>query len=176
MGEFFDEVLPANVFPLLNSYFVSSPTSATHTTRAVALAALVSFMGASSVIATLMEGLRRAVDLPMDCWTFWQRRLRAFALVPLSLAPLVAASVLVMFGRWLTEWVAGNLWSTVRPAFSGIALAVRWVVSLGGVAGLTALIYHMGTPKKQHWGRAVPGAVVATGLWFMRRRWRLAGM
>ncbi len=167
VGEFFDEVLPSNVFPLLNSYFVSSPGSTTHTTRAVVLAAVVSFIGASSVIATLMEGLRRAVDLPMSCWTFWQRRMRAFALVPLSLAPLLVATVLVMFGRWMTEWVAGNLWNTVRPAFFGIALAVRWIVSLSGVAGLTALIYHVGTPKRQHWARVLPGAVVATGLWFM---------
>ena len=68
VGEFFDQVLPAPVFPLLTGYFVNSTV---HTNRALALAALVSLSGASSVLATLMEGLRRAVDMPSDSWTFW---------------------------------------------------------------------------------------------------------
>ena len=90
------------MFPLLTGYFAATPGSAhsQHTLRALVLAAVVSVMGASSVIATLMEGLRRAQDLPMDCWTFWQRRLRALVLVPLCLLPLALATVLVVFGNF----------------------------------------------------------------------------
>ena len=47
-----------------------------------------------------------------------------------------------------------------------LSAGVRWVVALAGVVGLTALIYHFGTPAKQGWKRTLPGAAVATGLWF----------
>lgn len=166
LGEFFDEVLPPDVLPLLTGYFTGSGNSH-HTTRALVGATLVSVTGASSVLATLMEGLRRTEDLPMECWTFWQRRRRALALVPLCLVPLAVATALVVFGRLITLWLANDLAASVRPAFFAGALAVRWTVALAGVVGLTASIYHLGTPKQGSWVRALPGAVMATAMWFV---------
>jgi membrane protein len=166
VGGLFAQVLPASVYPLLTSYFGSSPRSP-HTARALILAAIVSLTGASSVIATLMEGVARANSLPTTCWTFWQRRTRAFLLVPLSLAPLVLATVLVIFGQFITSWIAQYLATEVKPAFYAAALAVRWVVALAGVVGLTGLIYHLGSPLRQNWVRTLPGAVAATLVWFV---------
>ncbi len=165
VGGFFDEVLPADVTPLLTGYFAPTPGSG-RTTQALILGAVVSYIGASSVIATLMEGLRRAQNLPTDCWTFWQRRLRALMLVPLSLLPLLLATVLVVFGQFLTTWLAAYLFTSIRPVFLVVSFGLRWVVALAGVAGLTALIYHFGTPLRQSWRRTLPGAAVATLLWF----------
>jgi membrane protein len=172
-AEFFDQVLPANVFPVLTSYFVNTgPDGQPHTTRVLITAALVSLLGGSSSIATLMEGLHRASGLPFDCWTFLQKRTRALLLVPLSLVPLAIASVLVVFGRWMSEWVAEHLVTSVRPAFFGVALAVRWAIALGGVAAVTALVYHLGVPRSgrhaidRSWVSILPGAVLATAMWF----------
>ena len=95
LGAFFNQVLPRDVFPLLTSYFIVTPKNP-HTARALVAALFVSLLGSSSVLATLMEGLRRAAGLPNDCWTFWQRRVRALALVPLSLLPLAIATVLLV--------------------------------------------------------------------------------
>jgi membrane protein len=138
---------------------------------AAALAAIVSLMGASSVIATLMEGLRRANNLPMDCWTVWQRRGRALLLVPLSLVPLILASVLVVFGHFIAEWLAAHVPDVapafMRPTIFVLALVLRWLIALGGVVGLTALIYHLGSPLKQNWYRTLPGACVSTAMWFL---------
>ena len=117
VGSFFDQVLPADVFPLLTSYFVASPNAAPHTARAIILAGIVSLTGASSIIATLMEGIARANGLPSDCWSFWQRRARAFLLVPLCLAPLLLATILVVFGQFITSWIALHLATSVQPAF-----------------------------------------------------------
>ncbi len=164
-GGFFYEVLPGDVSPLLTGYFAPDQESA-RTVRALVLAAVVSLMGASSVVATLMEGLRRAQDLPVDCWTFWQRRIRALVLVPLSLVPSLAATALVVFGQYLTTWVAASLFASIRPGFLILSAGLRWLVALTGVAGIMAVIYHLGTPLKQHWKRTLPGAVVATLLWF----------
>ena len=165
VGGFFYEVLPGDVSPLLTGYFAPNQASA-RTVRALVLAALVSLTGASSVVATLMEGLRRAQDLPLDCWTFWQRRIRALVLVPVSLVPSIAATLLVVFGQFLTTWVAANLFASIRPGFLIVSAGLRWLVALTGVAGIMAVIYHLGTPLKQHWKRTLPGAVVATLLWF----------
>jgi membrane protein len=166
MAPFFDSILPSDVSPLLTGYF--APTSNTaHTTRALVLAGVVSLLGASSVIATLMEGLRRANELPLDCWTVWQRRMRAFALVPLSLVPLILASALVVFGHFLSGWLAGHATEMMQPVIYVAASVARWLFAIAGVVGLTALIYHMGTPKKQSWYRTLPGACVSTAMWFL---------
>jgi membrane protein len=167
VGEFFDEVLPSNAFSLLTSYFVSSPSSPhPHTVRSLVLAAMVSLSAGSSVIITLMEGVRRAAELPQDCWKRFEKRKRALLLVPLSLFPLAIATVLVVFGRLLTLWAAEYLSSAVQPLFFALALAARWSISLAGVAGLTASIYRYGLPLRQAWERVVPGAIVATTMWF----------
>ena len=93
---------------MLDVAFGSTPKHA-HSVRALVSAGIVSFLGASNVIATLMEGLRRARDLPAISGRFWQRRLRAFELVPLSLVPLAIASLLVVFGHVVTGWLCGSL-------------------------------------------------------------------
>jgi membrane protein len=168
VGEFFDEVLPSNAFSLLTSYFVSSPSSPhPHTVRSLVLAGMVSLSAGSSVIITLMEGVRRAAELPQDCWKGFEKRRRALLLVPLSLFPLALATVLVVFGQLLTAWAAEYLSSTMQPLFFTLALAARWSISLAGVAGLTASIYRYGLPVRQAWERVGPGAVVATTMWFV---------
>jgi membrane protein len=164
LGAFFDRVLPPDVTPLLEGYFDTRSSKSTH---ALMLALLVSFTGASSVIVTYMEGLRRAHDLPLDCWTFWGRRVRAYLLVPLSLVPLAISSALVVFGHVITIWVALHVMPSVRPEVYIVALMMRWLVALAASVGLIALLYHMGTPIRQPWRRVLPGAVAATAMWFL---------
>jgi membrane protein len=167
VGEFFDEVLPSSAFSLLTGYFGSTPGgSQTHTVRSLLLAATVSVTGASSVIVTLMEGVRRAYGFPEGCWRKFQRRKRALILVPLSLLPLLLATVLVVFGRVIAEHTVVYLADAIQPAFFALALALRWIISLAGVTGVTAAIYHVGIPVRRSWKRAVPGAIVATTMWF----------
>jgi len=161
---FFDRILPADVSPLLESYFVASPHA--KSTHALVLALLVSVTGASSVLVALMEGVRRANDLPSDCWTFWQRRRRAFLLVPLSLVPFALATLLVVFGHYITLWLAFNVMPFARTPVYLLALLLRWTVALACSIGIVALIYHMGTPMQQSWKRTLPGAIMSTAMWF----------
>ena len=166
LSAFFDRILPPDVSPLLQSYFVDSPHTS-RSTHAVIAAFLVSLVGASSVLATLMEGVRRANDLPMDCWTFWQRRLRAFLLVPLSLVPFALATILIVFGQFITEWLAMHIMPSIRTPVYLIALLLRWAIALTGSIGIIGLIYHMGSPMQQSWKRVLPGAAVSTAMWFL---------
>jgi membrane protein len=202
LAAFFDRVLPPGVSQLLDATFQNSPKHA-HSVRALFTAGIVSFLGASNVIATLMEGLRRARELPVDCWTFWARRRRAFELVPLSLVPLAVASLLVAFGHTVTAWIAPSIGPEVRESIYAVTLLIRWVVSLSASVGVIALVYHLGVPnvrlpvpegwarwpsrpirkllmgedeipeaapastEPRSWRRTVPGAVVATAMWFL---------
>ncbi len=171
LAAFFDRILPQDVSPLLDAYFQSSPKN-THTLRALVGAGVVSFLGASNVIATLMEGFRRARGLPTHCWSFWERRRRAAELVFLSLVPLLLASLLVVFGHSVTMWLAASIWSGGRASIYAIAWTVRWGVTLGASVGLIAVIYHLGVPSgvargRGAWWAILPGAVVATAMWFL---------
>jgi membrane protein len=148
LAAFFDRVLPPGVSQLLDAAFESSPEHA-HSVRALFSAGIVSFLGASSVIATLMEGLRRARELPADCWSFWARRRRAFELVPLSLVPLAVASMLVVFGHLVAGWIVPSVTPAVRASVMATIFFIRWVVSLSASVGVIALIYHLGVPDVQ---------------------------
>ena len=181
LADFFDRVLPASVSLLLDAAFENAPKHA-HSVRALVGAGVVSFAGASNVISTLMEGLRRARGLPRDCWSFWQRRRRSFELVPLSLVPLTIASLLVVFGHAVSLWLVSIIGPQARAPIYAATLLLRWAVALGASVGLIALIYHMGVPAERcvvrspspsvasappsWWWRILPGAVLATVLWF----------
>ncbi len=166
LSTFFDRVLPPDVSPLLEGYFVDSPHSI-RSTHALIVAFVVSLLGASGVLATLMEGVRRANELPENCWTFWQRRLRALLLVPLSLVPFALATTLVVFGQFFTGWLTLHLIPSARTPVYTVALLIRWAVALTGSIGIIGLIYHMGTPMQQSWKRVLPGAIVSTAMWFL---------
>jgi len=163
---FFDRILPSNVSPLLQSYFASRhPTP--HSKHVLITAAIVSVTGAAGVISTFMEGFRRAYSLPLNDWGFWHKRAISFALVPLSLMPLGIASVLVVFGHVITNWMVLHITHDLRRSVLIIAWLIRWTVALTGSVGLLALIYQIGTPLRQSWRRSLPGAALATGLWFL---------
>src|ERR1700733_10806256 len=80
-----EQFLPAETITLLQSYF--------QTRRSFSLQVLLSAssrtaFAALSVMLTLMEGFRRAYNLPTKEWSWFQLRLRALLLVPISLVPL----------------------------------------------------------------------------------------
>jgi len=182
MAIFFDRILPPNVSPLLDAYFATSHHNP-QTARALFSAFVVSLTGAASVMATLMEGFRRAHNLPLPKRSFWSRRGRALALVPLSLIPMTLASMLVVFGHLITVWIAGAVSPEIRTSVYVFALILRWTMALTGSIGIIAVIYHLGTDLSTHmrqhmepwlalrmdwsWRASLPGATVATLLWFV---------
>jgi len=187
MAAFFGRILPSNVSPVLDAYFSTAHRSP-QTAGALLSAAGVSVTGAASVMATLMEGFRRAHDLPLVTGSFWPRRVRALWLVPLSLVPMAMASALVVFGHVLTHWLVRAVAPELRAPVYVLAFLLRWAIALAGSVGINAAIYHLGTDLSTHmrahlepllrepwnmlrkdwsWRASLPGAAVATGLWFV---------
>jgi len=183
---YFNHILPSNVSPLLDAYFVASHKNP-RTTQAILGSAIVSLTGAASVVATLMEGFRRAYHLPLVRRHFWSRRLRALALVPMALVPMTFASLLVVFGHFLAHWLAAEVPPQAHTVVLVLAYILRWAIPLAGSIGIIAVIYHLGTDLSKHlrehlrediapwlalrpdwsWRASLPGATLATILWFL---------
>ncbi len=183
---FFARVLPSTVVPVLEGYF--SVAHRSQTAGALLGSAIVSLLGAANVMATLMEGFRRAHQLPLVRGSFWHRRGRALVLVPLSLLPMTAASALVVFGHLITGWVERAVPGALEQPVLVIALLLRWSVALAGSTVILGVIYHLGTDltlgmrtrlepwvrepwmilrRGWTWRASLPGALLATGLWFL---------
>jgi len=168
---FFSDVLPESVLPLFEGFFHAShskPQSAT-----VLLAStFVSVSGAAGVLATLMEGFRRAYGLTEQCWgEGWRglvkRAVQSYLLVPIAVVPLAAASALVIFGHYVLlalmyfspgGWESGLYWP---------ANMIRWVASLVSASAVLAAIYRFGVPVRPSWRHVLPGAAFATATWFV---------
>jgi membrane protein len=165
-GEFratFDQFLPSDTMDLLQTYVL---TRRIHSAQVIFSAATLSILAGLGMMLSLMEGFRRANQLPRNAWGFWHRRLRALLLVPLALVPLSLATIVVVFGHQIESWMIDNADHELRFIVLVFWRIVRWSIAvLTSVTVLTAL-YHFGTSHKESWWRVAPGAIAATLLWF----------
>jgi membrane protein len=113
-----------------------------------------------------MEGFRRAYRLPTDDWSFWGRRIRALLLVPIALAPLSLATLVVVFGHQIEGWMVENADHELRHIVIIFWRTVRWSVALATSIAVLSALYHFGTRRKEHWLWVAPGAITGTLLWF----------
>jgi membrane protein len=158
-----DEILPPGSMNL-----VQATLNARHlrSTQVVLSAASLAVFAGLGVMLSLMEGFRRAYHGRRDSWGFWQKRLRALALVPIVLLPLSLASLLLIFGHQIEDWIVVNAAHELRRIVIFFWRMLRWAVAvITGIVTLAAL-YHFGTQRKEHWGWVLPGAVAATLVWF----------
>jgi membrane protein len=157
-----DRMLPAGAGTAL-AYLRGS------TQRSVSLlvsTSLLTLWTASGVMISWMEGFRRCYELPKK-WGLVKERLIAFSLVILAGIPLSFATILVAFG----SRIEGRILFHLNHEYSYLILFM-WTVIRWLIAGLTsiaviALIYHNAVPRTQPWHSVLPGAVLATALWFL---------
>ncbi|HEY6971736.1 MAG TPA: YihY/virulence factor BrkB family protein [Candidatus Angelobacter sp.] len=136
-----------------------------HPTRLIVSASIVTILAATGVMVSWMEGFRRAYNM-QNTWGFWKERAVAVYLVFLALVPLAFASVLVVFGDEIEAWIQINTMHIFRPLVWLIFMLIRWVIAILTSIAFIGLIYHHGMPKTQSWRRVLPGAVMATFMWF----------
>jgi membrane protein len=160
----FAEVLPADTMTLLHAYFT---TQKVRSEQVLTSAILVSLVAAMGMMLSLMEGFRRAYDLPRREWNFWVERAVALALVPLCLVPMAFATVMVAFGHQIEEWVMSNSYHLLGTFVLLIWRILRWSIGLFTTIVVLAMIYQFGTPRRQAWKRVLPGASGAAIIWFL---------
>ena len=163
---FLSEIVPPGSEDLVIQQF--RVTGARPMTVLVA-AGLVSLWAASSVIKSLIEGFQAAYRVPRNRG-FWQQSRVATALVLLAAIPLLAASLLILFGGQIDRVVLN--WMKVDPFFNPLDWLWRllsrlasYSVAFGTTVLVTALLYYFGPYRKQRWHFVWPGAMLATALW-----------
>jgi membrane protein len=113
----------------------------------------------------LMEGIHLVYeDRESDRPSFWRRQLRSVLLLLVTIAPLLAAAFLGVFGRPLRHWVAHELGDNN-------SIQTLWAIFFHGIAIILAaisltIIYRVARPQETSLRGVLPGAIVATFLWW----------
>ena len=112
-----------------------------------------------------MEGFRRCYELPKS-WGLVKERLIAFSLVILAGIPLTFSTVLVAFGNRIETRILFHLGHEFGSFILLMWTAIRWLIAGLTSIAVIALIYHNAVPRTQPWHSVLPGATLATALWF----------
>lgn len=139
--------------------------AAQHPVSLLTTTSVITLWTASGVMISWMEGFRRCYELP-KAWGLVKERVIAFGLVIFALVPMTFATLLVAVGSKFET----RLLSYIDPDFSSYILllwgAIRWLIATLTSISVIALIYHNGVPRTQPWHSVIPGATLATVLWF----------
>jgi membrane protein len=158
-----DQFLPEGSMYLLHS---TVETNHLYSANVMFSAATLSLFAGLGLMLSLMEGFRRAYQLPRGEWNYWKRTLRALLLVPIVLLPLSLASLLLVFGQQIEAWMIANAGHELRHVVLFFWRLVRWTLALATSISVLAALYHFGTKRREHWMWVIPGAAAATVVWF----------
>jgi membrane protein len=128
-------------------------------------ASLLTLWTASGVMVSWMEGFRRCYELPKT-WGLLKERMIAFALVILAGLPMTFATLLVAFGSRIETRILFYIAHEFTWYIVLMWTAIRWIIATLTSIAVIALIYHNAVPRTQPWHSVLPGATLATGLWF----------
>jgi membrane protein len=126
---------------------------------------LLTIWTASGVMISWMEGFRNAYQLPKT-WGLLKERLIAFSLVILAGLPMTFATVLVAFGSRIETRILFHIGHEFGFFVLLMWAAIRWAIATLTSIAVIALIYHNAVPRTQPWHSVLPGATLATGMWF----------
>jgi len=121
---------------------------------------------ASGVLVSWMEGFRRCYELP-KMWGLVKERLIALSLVILAGIPLTFATMLVAFGSKIELTILSYLDRELGFYVLLMWMIIRWLIAILTSVSVIALIYHNAVPRTQPWHSVLPGATLATCMWFV---------
>jgi membrane protein len=126
---------------------------------------LITLWTASGVMISWMEGFRHAYELP-KIWGLVKERLMAFFLVILAGIPMCFATILVAFGNRIELRILYLLGSEFGFYVVLLWAVIRWIIATLTSIAVISLIYHYAVPRTQPWHTVIPGATLATAMWF----------
>jgi membrane protein len=133
---------------------------------ALVTTSLLAIWLASGVMVSWMDGFRRCYELP-KIWGLVKERLISFSLVILAGVPLACSTILVAFGSEIETTVVLNTNHEVGYLVLLTWKIVRWLIAIVTSVAVIALIYHNAVPRTQPWHSVLPGASLATVMWFI---------
>jgi membrane protein len=121
-------------------------------------------LAGSQVMRLLMEGIHTIYGDTKKPG-FLHRQLRGLALLVVTIAPLLIAAILGVLGRPIRRWVAGQF-GPHHPLSGWWPVFFPTVAFVLALASLT-VIYRVARPGEESLRNVLPGAMVATGMWWL---------
>jgi membrane protein len=162
IGHALGRILPEGTKTAVLQYFSGTKPASV---RFLITIAVITLWTGSGVMISWMEGFRNAYQMP-KIWGLVKERMIAFLLVVLAGVPMVFASFLLVFGNQIEAWIVYHVGHELGPYVLGLWTALRWIIAALTSIAVIGLIYHHGVPRTQPWHRVLPGAALATALWF----------
>ncbi len=136
---------------------------ATHPGRWTLFGVIGTLLAGTQVMKTLIDGFSLAHRDP-ERPSFWAREARGLVLLCATLGPWLAAALLTVFGKQARMWMVRHygLPDVFRFVWGMLFSASALVMAIA----VLAVVYRAGRPGTRGWREVLPGAVVATLLWW----------
>ncbi len=130
----------------------------------ISLGSAGTLLAGTQMMRLMIEGFRMVYG-DKTRPSFWSRNFRALLLVSATIAPWFAAATLSIFGRQFREWITAR---AEMPLLAGILWSALLIsVELVLAMAVLCFIYRVGRPGTGSWGAVMPGAALATVLWWL---------
>ena len=121
-------------------------------------------LAGSQVMAGLIEGFR-IIEADEFRQSYWRIQARSLLLLLLTIVPSLVVIILTVFGKQARTWLIHQFGLAV------LIRAVAFIFQVGLVFGLSmivlVLLYRIGRPAHKGYMEVLPGAAIATVLWWV---------
>ena len=154
-------VLPPGTLSVLTNFL---SRNSFHSWQWVALGLGGTLLAGTQMMKLLMEGFRLVYRDP-NRPSAVSRHIRALLLLSATIVPSILIVNLVVFGRQVRNWMlhTSSMPVVVRLAWSGLYIVVSLIFALL----VLSLLYRVGWPGHHRLETLLPGAAVATVLWWV---------
>jgi membrane protein len=153
-------ILPPGSSRVVSEYFVRRTV---HPWTWFSLGLLGTLLAGTQVMVGFMEGFR-VIEGDLLRPRYWPRQLRALGLLCLTIVPMLAVVFLTVFGK---QWRSLRLFQIGSPRLTReLELACYATLVFILAMGVLVALYRIGRPGHAGLKQLLPGAVVATVLWW----------
>ena len=154
------QILPPGSARVVAEYFVRRTVNPV---RWISLGLGGTLLAGTQTMVGFMEAFR-VIEGELLEPSYWKRQARALGLLCLTIVPMLAVVVLTVFGKQLRAWLIQR---TAFPHFTHYVELIGYAAVVFSLAmGVLVLLYRIGRPGHVGYRDLLPGAAVATVLWW----------
>jgi membrane protein len=153
-------IFPPGIITLLNGFLLRYSA---HSLRWVSLGMAGTLLAGTQMMKLIMEGFRMVHD-DAKRQSFASLHGRALLLLLVTIAPSELTASLIVFGKQMRAWMlhVSSMSVLIRLVWGALYVGATLTIAML----VLSIIYRVGRPDTQRWIAVVPGAIVATLLWW----------
>jgi membrane protein len=153
-------ILPPGSAGVVSAYFVRKTV---HTWKWMVLGMGGTMITGTQVMIGYIEGFR-VIEGDLLRAGYWRRQFRAFVLLCLTIVPMLSVVILTVFGKQTRAWLMLRTRSVYMT--HELELTLYAIVVFVLAMGVLVVLYRLGRPGHPGVLALLPGALVATILWW----------